>query len=281
MKIFAKGFLMVLAGLFALGLAQADDRDIGDQLNDARMEGQLWSAFALNEHLRAFDLSVDVRGSRATLSGEVEESVQKELAEAVALDMDGIDDVDNRIEVADDPDRTLADRDRAGERTFGDRVSDATTTATVKSKLLWNRDTSGLNIEVSTENGEVTLQGDADSDASRALAERLASNTRGVHSVSNQLNVRADGDRDTDRDSDRDAGDVVSDAWITTKVRSTLLYSRDVPGSGISIETRDGVVTLEGDVETASEKERAVELASGIRGVREVNDSGLTVVRGS
>jgi hypothetical protein len=55
--------------LFALGLlvalpAQAEEHDGAmAALNDARLEGQLWSAFALNRHLSVFDISVDVEAS--------------------------------------------------------------------------------------------------------------------------------------------------------------------------------------------------------------------------
>ena len=101
---------------------------------------------------------------------------------------------DNRIEVTNDATRTRSDDD--SDRSFRETVSDATTTATVKSKLLWNRNTGGLAIDVSTENGNVSLEGEADTEASKALAERLAANTDGVHSVTNRIRVTGDSDAD-------------------------------------------------------------------------------------
>jgi osmotically-inducible protein OsmY len=253
------------------GAALADDRDIGERLNDARLEGQLWASFALNRHLNPFAFSVDVKDGKATISGKVEESVQRDLAGEIALGINGIDQVDNQIEVIRDLDIR---REPSAERSFGDRFRDATTTATVKSKLLWNRNTGGLAINVSTENGVVTLDGNTDSDASRQLAERLAKNTEGVVQVKNQLTVAPDTQRS---DWEGDAGEAISDTWITSKVKSTLLFSRDVPGTAISVQTRDGVVKLEGTLDSEARKALVIELTRDIHGVKRVDDSALRV----
>jgi hypothetical protein len=91
-----------LLALFIFLPLQLSAGDAMDELNEARLEGQIWMAYALNEHLSVFDLEIDVNRSEATISGQVEDDVQKDLAEQVALDMSGIDSVDNRIEVTDD-----------------------------------------------------------------------------------------------------------------------------------------------------------------------------------
>jgi osmotically-inducible protein OsmY len=259
--------LLVLTG----GAAVAHERDIGEAVNDARLEGQLWASYALNRHLNPFKLDVEVKDGKATVSGKVEESVQRDLAGQIAVGINGIDEVDNRITVVKDGDIRHVPG-TAGE--FGERIKDATTTATVKSKLLWNRNTEGLAINVSTENGVVTLHGKSDSDASKQLAERLAANTDGVVKVKNELTVAADARRS---DGKRTADEVISDTWITSKVKSTLLFSSDVSGTDISVETRDGVVKLEGTVDSDAEKALAIELVSDIRGVKQVDDRGLRV----
>jgi osmotically-inducible protein OsmY len=263
--------VLALFALISSGAIADDDRGMGEAVNDARLEGQLWMSYALNRHLNPFDLEVDVSRGTATVSGKVEESVQRDLAEEIALSINGINRVDNQIEVVRDRD---VRRESSAERDFGTRISDATTTATVKSKLLWNRNTEGLAINVSTENSVVTLEGQVDSDASKQLAERLAANTEGVQQVRNRLDVAADAPR---ADRDREAGMAISDAWITSKVKSTLLFSRNVSGTDISVETHDGVVTLEGRVASDAEKALAVELARDIRGVQRVDDRALRV----
>ena len=80
-------------------------------------------------------------------------------------------------------------------------------------------------------------------------------------------------------DDSRGIDDVVSDSWITTKVRSTLIFSSNVPARSIGIDTTDGVVTLDGEVDNGATRDLAVELAADIRGVREVNADNLRVVQ--
>lgn len=74
------------------------------------------------------------------------------------------------------------------------------------------------------------------------------------------------------------AKDAVSDTWITTKVKSTLLAEDATPGMEIEVETKDGVVSLSGTVATEAEKEAAIAKAKGIKGVREVSADGLKAV---
>jgi hyperosmotically inducible protein len=69
----------------------------------------------------------------------------------------------------------------------------------------------------------------------------------------------------------------VDDAWITTKVKSEFAAKKSVKGSDISVSTTDGVVTLTGTVATAAEKKHASAIAKKIKGVKSVDDSGLTV----
>ena len=148
----------------------------------------------------------------------------------------------------------------------------------MKSKLLWNRNTQGLDIKVSTRDGVVTLDGQASSTAASELAERLARNTDDVRRVENNLKVSGEGGTaDRARDRVDDAGGAISDAWITSKVKSSFLFSSNLDGLDISVETQDGQVTLSGQVANDTEKALAVETAENIRGVRGVNADSLRI----
>ena len=68
-----------------------------------------------------------------------------------------------------------------------------------------------------------------------------------------------------------------SDTWITTKVKAELLTTGNVPGMEIKVETVNGVVMLSGMVNSAAEKDRAVTVAGGIQGVKQVDASNLRV----
>ena len=71
--------------------------------------------------------------------------------------------------------------------------------------------------------------------------------------------------------------DAVSDAWITTKVKTSLLYSKNVDGLDIEVDTKNGVVTLSGTVDSNAERDLAVELARQVRGVKKVETTGLRI----
>jgi osmotically-inducible protein OsmY len=68
----------------------------------------------------------------------------------------------------------------------------------------------------------------------------------------------------------------MSDNWITTKVKSTFMFSTNVRGSDIDVSTKDGIVTLTGKVHSGAERDLAVELANNVRGVKSVQSKGLT-----
>jgi osmotically-inducible protein OsmY len=79
----------------------------------------------------------------------------------------------------------------APERTVGQTVSDSAITARVKSELLADPDVSGLNVNVTTYQGQVQLSGYVTSEEQRAQAEQIARSVDGVKSVSNDLIVKS------------------------------------------------------------------------------------------
>lgn len=74
-----------------------------------------------------------------------------------------------------------------------------------------------------------------------------------------------------------ESNEPVSDSWITTKVKADLLATKNVPGTEVKVETVNGVVTLSGTVDTQAERERAISVAKGIKGVHSVEAADLKV----
>ncbi|MBD8709723.1 MULTISPECIES: BON domain-containing protein [unclassified Pseudomonas] len=256
-------------------IAHAAAADLPTQLAEARQEGSIWTAFALNRHLSPFKISVDVEQGTAILKGKVENQVDKDLAAQIAGDIQGINKVDNQLEI--DPQVAA---DPGTKATMAQRFDDATLIATIKSKLLWNSVTEALNIDVSAAQGVVTLKGQAKDADAKQLAGSLATNTDGVTEVNNLISVSARDTQAIKEQSELQANAVreeFSDAWITSKVKSSLIYSRTLDGLNIKVETKNGVVTLDGVVANYAEKELAVEIARNIRGVKGVDADTLRV----
>src|SRR5687767_6235808 len=63
-----------------------------------------------------------------------------------------------------------------------------------------------------------------------------------------------------------------TDAGITTNVKTKLAADDTVKAYQVDVDTRNGVVTLSGDVETTAAKEQAILIARGTDGVRDVID---------
>jgi hyperosmotically inducible protein len=64
----------------------------------------------------------------------------------------------------------------------------------------------------------------------------------------------------------------VDDAAITTKVKSAVFAEPDLKSLQIGVDTKDGVVTLSGAVDTPAMRERAMKIARDVEGVRAVVD---------
>ena len=65
-------------------------------------------------------------------------------------------------------------------------------------------------------------------------------------------------------------GEVITDSWITTRVKSKFVGEDLLKGSDISVETNDHVVTLKGTVTSAAGRARAVKEAKDVEGVHRV-----------
>jgi len=275
MNVKNRNVLIVAAMAIALAQPVLAGQSTSQEVTDARQETQIWTTYALSPYLRANDLKVVVHSGKATLSGKVEEGVSKDLAKQIAMGVNGIKEVDNQIVVQSD----YVPAKSAASRSFGETIDDATITAAVKSKLLWSKNVSGITTDVNTKAGRVSLSGTADTMAAKELASHLALNTRGVVGVDNNLVVKAakPAEGTTLKSETTAVEHDIADSWITTKVKSTYLYSSNVNGSDIGVTTVGGIVTLSGKVDSGAERALAIEFAQNVRGVKKVEAMSLTL----
>jgi hyperosmotically inducible protein len=68
-----------------------------------------------------------------------------------------------------------------------------------------------------------------------------------------------------------------SDTWITTKVKAELASTDGVKSTDISVKTVNGEVALTGVLASDTAVKKAVAAAMGVKGVRNVDASGLKV----
>jgi hyperosmotically inducible protein len=67
-------------------------------------------------------------------------------------------------------------------------------------------------------------------------------------------------------------GTTIDDSTITTKVKSALLADPDVKGLDIKVETNKGEVQLSGFVDSQVQIDRAISIARGVEGVKNVQN---------
>ncbi|MDR6964389.1 BON domain-containing protein [Shewanella putrefaciens] len=274
MNLSYRKFIFTLAILLTLSpLQSASAADTATKaMDDVRQESQIATSYALNPYLRANDLKVTVQKGKAVLTGQVDEKISKELAGEIAQGVSGIKDVDNQIVV------DANYMPKANSNGFGDKIDDANISAAIRSKLQWNKDVDDVGTEVMTKSGRVTLNGTVNNQNAKDITHRLALNTRGVKSVTNNLKIQSatvSKDEKAKLKNETESRNI-SDSWITAKVKSSFMYSSNINGSDIDVSTNNGIVTLTGKVASGSEQSLAVETAQNIRGVKSVTSKALT-----
>ena len=150
------------------------------------------------------------------------------------------------------------------QKSAGEQVDDSVTTGRVKAALIADPVTKAHQIDVETFKGTVQLNGFVDTAESKARATEVAKSTEGVHSVHNNLTVKAHTDRPTEQ--------VVDDSAITTKVKAALAGDPRTKAHQINIETHEGNVQLSGFVDNAEAKTTAEQLARAVDNVRSVDN---------
>ena len=133
------------------------------------------------------------------------------------------------------------------------RVSDKQLRDDVLRELRWDTRVGGAVIDVSVEEGVVTLMGLVPSYARKVAAQEAAHRVAGVLDVANEIEVK------TDRR--------YHDSEIARAVRSALEWDVLVPDEDIRSTVSDGWVTLEGSISNLRERDDAEGAALKIRGV--------------
>ena len=75
------------------------------------------------------------------------------------------------------------------------------------------------------------------------------------------------------KDTAKKSGNAIKDGWITMKVHSQFIPEDALSNSDIDVDTRNGVVTLNGTVASEAGKARAVAIAKATDGVKNVTDN--------
>jgi osmotically-inducible protein OsmY len=114
-------------------------------------------------------------------------------------------------------------------------------------------------IKVKSEDGVVSLTGTVSEESHKSLAQETVADLPGVKSVDNMLEVKGTPPAK------------MSDAWITAKVKTIFLFHRNVSAM-TEVDTKAGIVTLQGKAANEAQKDLTTEYAKDVEGVKGVNN---------
>jgi osmotically-inducible protein OsmY len=149
--------------------------------SDGWLSMKVKGALLFNRNVSAVNTEVYVTDGVVTLKGQADSQAQKDLTGEYAKDIDGIKGIDNQMTIAETPSKPDEGKDT--------KIDDASITAQVKMAFLTHHSTSAFKTGVETNNGIVTLSGNAVNGAGKDMATKVASNINGVTNVVNNMTI--------------------------------------------------------------------------------------------
>lgn len=213
--------------------------------SDEQLKQDVIDELKWNAHIDADAIEVSVHDRVITLSGSVPSYAQKLAVQKAAQRVDG-----SRALVLE-----LGIR---GAR--ADAHSDEAVAAAIVSALRWTEGIPDDAIGVKVERGCVTLTGAVEWGYQRLAAETIASRTRGVIGVMNEIAVRHDADP----------------AEVSAQIAAALKRRALKGAERVRIDVQHGTVILRGEVDSMAEKRAANGVAWSTPGVKSVIDE-LTI----
>jgi hyperosmotically inducible protein len=239
----------VILPVVAVAMLMTSAPVLASKMDDS-IESSAEKSYVFKTFLKNDDIKVESNNGDVTLMGSVDGESHKSLAQDTVANLPGVKSVDNRLQVK-------------GEHP--NENSNAWLDAKVKTTLLFHGNVSALTT-VSSNDGTVTLSGDAASQAQKNLTTEYAKDIEGVKDVKNQMTVSTAPKK---KDS---MGEKIDDASITAQVKMMLLSHRATSAVHTKAETKNGVVTLSGEAENAAEIDLVTKLVGDIKGVKSVNN---------
>lgn len=189
------------------------------------LAAEVKGALLVDSQLDAADITVSSAGGLVTLGGKVQALWQKYRAEDIASGVNGVLGIINEIAVVP-----------------GEDIKDEVIAQDIIRAIERNSNVDVNSVNVTVNDGYVTLTGTVDDRTAREAAYQVAIHTLGVKGVTNELFVETG------------IEPLYTDSEIAQAVRDQLLWDNQVDASKVIVDVHDGRVTLSGTVPTYSAK---------------------------
>jgi len=236
--------ILVLAAWVWLGIshiaAAAPAAPFSDLQITLAVDTQLINDTAVPAHM----IDIDTRNGIVTLEGTVTHLLARQRAEEIAMTVQGVRSVINRLEIAE------SGRD------------DEDIRRDLQQALRDDPATEKYSVQLEVRDAGVILSGQVDSWQEKQLCATVAKGIRGVRAVTNNIEITAPARR--------------TDAEIAEEIRRRMVWDVWLDPGLIAVAVRNSRVTLQGVVGSLAEKRRAYEDA-WVAGVTAVDDQPLAI----
>lgn len=203
---------------------------------DLQIQKDVMEELKWEPYLKSSEIGVAVKDGIVTLSGRVDAYAKKTSAEKAAKRVAGV--------------KAIAEDIQIGASPFYNK-SDAEIADAVFNALKWDSTVQEEKIEIKVENGNVTLEGEADWEYQRESAKTAIQNLTGVRSVINLITVKPK----------------IISTDIKQKISNAFQRSATIDADKITVDVNGSRVTLRGKVRSLAEKEDAATVVWNAPGV--------------
>jgi hyperosmotically inducible protein len=219
---------------------------------DDRIESTAKKSYVFKTFLKSDDIQIHSQDGIVSLTGTVASEAHLLLAAETVADLPGVKSVANKLEVA------------GG---IPEKNSDAWIRLSVKNMLLLHRNLDASNTQIDVKDGQVTLQGEASSQAAKALTTEYIKDVEGVTEVYNKMTVWT-----TAKTKQKLVEEFIDDASIKAQIKLALLFHRGTNPLRADITVKNGAVSVVGTAKNAAEKELIGKRIEDIPGVISIDN---------
>ncbi len=167
--------------------------------------------------------------------------------------------------------------DEANDGKYKAALKDAWLDGKLETALLFNEHLNSFTIDTDVKKGVAYLDGSVESDIERDLAVQIARSIDGIEKVESDLVVEAETEQSAANDRRRQSAesfrDGVLNATLTARVKTHLAMNEHTKARNINVDSKNGVVTLTGSVDSEAARDLANTIAKNTNGAVQVVDN--------
>lgn len=217
------------------------------QKNDTNLRADVLDELKWDPSIREKEIAIAIKDGVVTLGGFVDTYAQKLAAERAVKRVSGVKAISEQLEVK------LSHGLERTDTELAHRVLDA---------MRWDVEIPDERLKAKVENGWVTLEGEVDWNFQREAADRAIRYLGGVKGLSNLIGVKPQ----------------VKEKDVAKRIKDALRRHADREADRIMVAATGGVVTLDGKVDTWTERAEVEQAAWSAPGVSRVEDRLLVGV---